>query len=186
VSDDSNEATLERVHGFGLVEESYKDEEYANVIPLTNAPDGTLVQATALDGYLGMIEIRSPLVLPKTLNWRSDDGVPIMPLLISSDPEQSAIGGAILQIQALVERHNARVGEPEPAKVVRLANNGQQAPTEPAPAPCTDLDTDESNDPGSPTRVVTVQDDQIAWSRVTRDVTGANQPQNPQSEEDPE
>jgi hypothetical protein len=136
VGDDVRHATISRVHGFALVEESFEDDsEVNNVIPLTESADGTLFLATAMDGYMGMIEVMPGLLLPETLDFRASptpvDGDDDIVRALSNKVQLNA---ARRQVAALVERYNESLSleEREPARVLKIARD--HAPKEQAPA----------------------------------------------------
>lgn len=144
VGDDVRHATISRVHGFALVEESFEDDtEVNNVIPLTEGADGTLFLATAMEGYMGMIEVMPGLLLPETLDFRAS------PTPVDGDDDivraldnKVQLNAARRQVAGLVQRYNESLEEREPARVLKIAR-GQDAPTERAPAPEPDPPTTE-------------------------------------------
>ena len=115
-------AKVVRIHGFALVEESFDDGmEANNVIPLTESDDGILFLATALEGYVGMIEVMPGLILPESIDLQSE-----------SDDCSEALRSARRQVTLLVERRAAQQDERKPAQVVRLAKP-EEPESEPDP-----------------------------------------------------
>lgn len=102
VPDSATEASLDRIHAFGLLEETFEGKSWDTVFPMIQSDEGTLTAITALPNYIGFIEVPDDVVLPMVVDITKPNG---------------------FRIFDLIKRHNARLSEGmEPAQVIRLVD----------------------------------------------------------------
>lgn len=142
VPEDAKEARVDRIFALALVEETYNDSSVDNVIPMVQSDEGILMLVTEMPDYIGFIEAAFPF-LPLTVSLdEADDRAASTcepfpaPTTITLIRSEIAMGTSLIrkQIQELITRHNAKIDEPEPGKLIQLASktNGQLA-SDPTP-----------------------------------------------------